>query len=338
MSNKHSDILATFTFLATFLVVMSHADDAICGQSLVISILGGSFSNAHVYNFFWLSGYFLGRHLEEHHWWQSAIVKRISTLVVPYCLWCMIFLVIHVVSGLPHATGWKGFDQLFGVMLGSEPECGVMWYIKTLCLFILVSPLFVWLLKKCRSLPSRIALMLGCIGVYVVLKVLGISDANYKVLANGGFRLLGFLFFCGGLWLSRLDLKRSWREPINAHPKLIAFSALFVWTMSAVWAHFHPLCYEVNIFVSSVCLFVIACAVKRLPAVLTRNAFFIYGSHMVMQRYLGLHAFPNWGNGAFPIFMYVGLTIGVTALAIGISEITRRVVPSFYAPLVGGRI
>lgn len=296
MGDKHNDVLATFTFLATFLVVTCHADDAMYGHPLAISILGGSFSDANVYNFFCLSGYFLGRHLEERHWWRSAILKRISTLLVPYCLWNVIYLAIHVVSGLPHATGWKGFDQLFGVMLGSTPECFVMWYVKTLCLFVIVSPLFVWILMKCRAFSSRIALMIGCTAVYALLKMFGISDMNYNALGNGGFKLLGFLFFCGGLWLSRVNLKRSWTASIDAHPKSIALAVFFVWTVSAVWTHFHPLCYEVNILLSSVCLFVIACAIKRLPDVLTRNAFFIYGSHMVMQRYLGLHVFTNWGG------------------------------------------
>lgn len=336
MSEKKSDVLTTFAFLATLLVVMCHTDDVLCSRPLAVEILGRTFSDANVHNFFCLSGYFLGRHIGELHWWRTAIAKRISTLVVPYVLWNLIYLAIHVVSGKPHATGMKGVDQLLGIMLGSLPECKPMWYIKTLCLFILVSPLFVWLLVKCRTLLSRAAFMAGGVAVYALLKSVGISGANDEALGLGGFNLLGLLFFLGGMCLSRCDLKGSWMEPVRSHSKSAVLAALLVWTASAVWTYFHPLCRELNILVSALCLFAIACAIRRLPAVLTRNSFFIYGSHMVMLGFLGRHVFQNWGGS--PVALYAGLTAGVTALAIVLGEITRRVIPSLYAPLVGGRL
>ena len=337
MAAKHNDVLTTFAFLATFLVVMCHTDDVLCSRPLAVEILGRTFSDANVYNFFCLSGYFLGRHMEERHWWRAAIAKRLQTLVVPYALWNLIYLAIHVVSGTAHATtGLKGVDQLFGIMPGSLPECRAMWYIKTLCLFVLVSPLFAWLLVKCRSLLSRAAFMAGGVAVYALLKSVGISDANYEALGLGGFNLLGLLFFLGGMCLSRCDLKESWTGPARSHPKSAVLAALLVWTASAVWAYFHPLCRELNVLVSASCLFVIACAIRSLPAVLTRNSFFIYGSHVVMLGFLGRHVFMNWGGS--PIVLYVGLAVGVTALAIVMSEITRRIMPSLYAPLVGGRL
>ena len=94
-SKNKSDILATFTFLATFLVVMCHADDVLAFRPTVAAILGGTFSDANVYNFFWLSGFFLGRHQNEQGWWRSALVKRVSTLIVPYVLWNAAYFVVY---------------------------------------------------------------------------------------------------------------------------------------------------------------------------------------------------------------------------------------------------
>ena len=86
MRRERIEFLSVASFLATVLVVMCHADDVMPVASLPISILGQSFSDSNVYNFFMLSGFFVGKHILEEKWWQAALVKRISTLLVPYFL------------------------------------------------------------------------------------------------------------------------------------------------------------------------------------------------------------------------------------------------------------
>ena len=340
MENKNkSDILATFTFLATFLVVMCHADDVLAFRPTVAAILGGTFSDANVYNFFWLSGFFLGRHLNETGWWRSAIVKRISTLVVPYVLWSVAYFVVYdILKGIPHATGLRGVNQLLGITLGATPQCFPMWYIKTLCLFVIAAPLFAWPLVKCRSRTSRVLLLLVPIAAYAGAKVFHCPNTPLRIWSFGGFRLLGFVFFCGGLWLSQVKIKESWREAVLSRPRLLAVATFGVWTLSAVWTHYHrAFFYEVNILVSSVCLFLIACSIRKIPAVFTRNAFFIYGSHIALLGFFGRHLLGGGGISDQNLLFFV-LTVVVTALGIAGGEILRRLVPTLYAPLVGGRV
>ena len=337
-----SDILATFTFLATFLVVMCHADDVLAFRPTVAAILGGTFSDANVYNFFWLSGFFLGRHLNETCWWRSAIVKRISTLVVPYVLWNVAYFVYDVLMEVPHKTGLRGVDRLFGITLGSMPQCFPLWYIKTLCLFVLAAPVFAWPLMKCRSRTARVLLLLVLIAAYPIAKVFHLPDTPLRIWSLSGFLLLGFVFFCGGLWLSQVKIKESWREAVLSCPRLLAVAAFVVWMLSAVWTHYHrAFFYEVNILLSSVCLFLISCSIRKTPAVFTRNAFFIYGSHIAL---LGLFGrYPNFvgrhlPGGSDQNLLFLMMTVIVTAIGIAGGEILRRVVPTLYAPLVGGRV
>lgn len=334
--SKHNDILATFAFLATLLVVMCHADDVMTPKTLPVAILGGTFSDANVYNFFWLSGYFLGRHLEEKHWWSAALFKRISTLLVPYVMWCVLYFVIRALAGTPdsidYPIGFEGIDKLFGI-LRSCPACFPMWYIKTLYLFIFAAPVFTWGLMRFRSTGARMRLMSGVVILYACAKYFGLTELRYFNI--GGFKLLGFVFFCGGLWLSQIRMKNSWLEAIRARAWCVAVGALGVWILSAVWAHYHGWWYEMNILISSACLFLIACIIRKSPLVLTRNSFFIYGSHLIMLSYLGRRL--AGGGIVASLALYALLTIGVTCVAIIGGEIMRRVVPTLYAPLVGGR-
>lgn len=301
MQKTKSDILSAFAFLATLLVVICHADDVLSFRPTFAAILGGTFSDANVYNFFWLSGFFLGRHLDESGWWRSAVVKRISTLVVPYALWSVLYFVMYdVLKGIPHKTGLRGVNQLFGITLGAAPQCFPMWYIKTLCLFVLASPLFVWPLMRWRSRFARAALLLAALGAYVAARVFCPSGTVLKFWSLGGFTLLGFLFFCGGLWLSQVRIRESWREAVLSRPWQVGLAAFAVWTLSAVWTHFHRAAFnEANILVSSVCLFLVACSVRKVPAVCTRNMFFVYGSHMALLGFFGRHLIGG-GGGLLP--------------------------------------
>ena len=284
MAEKKNDILTTFTFLATIVVVMCHVDDIFPHKTLPVAILGGTFTDANVHNFFCLSGFFLGKHITEKGWWHSALVKRISTLLVPYVLWSIFYLVASVLmKGTFRATGIRGLNQLFGLNFGSTPQCFPMWYIKTLYLFVFASPVFVWCLMKWRTRLARLTLLLASIDVYIAAKILFPSGTMFRFWSCGGFMLLGFLFFCGGLWLSQVKIKESWRETIYVHPKLVAFAALGAWSASAVLTHFfRAYLYELNILLSSVCLFLIACSIKKIPSLLSRNAFIIYGAHIGM--------------------------------------------------------
>lgn len=343
MKSKRNDALAAFAFLATVLVVMCHADDVLLfidasRTSPLVRFLGGTFSDANVYNFFCLSGYFLGRHAGESRWWRAALVKRVSTLLVPYVLWNVVYFVKNALSGNPHPSGLPGLDAVFGILPGSTPECFPMWYVKTLYCFVLASPLFAWPLLKCRTFAARAVLMGAVVAAYAGLRVLGFDGIGKEgAWGMGGFDLLGFVFFCGGLWLSREKIEDVGFA--TARPLLrwgVAVGALGVWLGTAVCADGHPMLHELNVLVSSVCLFLIACSVRKVPAVLVRNAFFVYGLHMLVLNGLGSRLPDALLDHS--VVAYVLLLAAATGLSAVCGEMTRRVLPTLYAPLVGGRV
>lgn len=339
MKAPHNESLTTFTFLATVLVVICHADVALPIRTELTTFFGCRFSNANVYNFFWLSGLFLGKHLGEARWWREALGKRLATIAVPYVLWNLVYFALRALTGKPAATGLAGFDALFGVTMGTTPACYPMWYLKTLYLFVVASPLFAWPLMACRTLGARVGLLAALVAAYVSARCAGLPDLPFWSWGHGGFDLFGFVLFCGGLWLAQARPDARVREWFARRPRgLVVAVALVAWTASAACAHVCPLLVvrELNIVVSSACLFAVACAIRRLPDVLTRNVFFVYALHTALLSVIGPRL-PA-AVAAHPLAAYALLVALVVALSVAAGEVTRRALPTLYAPLVGGRV
>ena len=332
MATPRNETLTVFSFLATINLLFAHMDDLVASRPLPVAILGTTFSDAALFSFCALSAYFLGRHVGEKGWLRAALAKRVPTLLVPYVLWCVISAAAHCLMGWHLPPGFRGLNHLFGLSLGQTPECFQMWYIKSLYLFMFASPLFVWPLLKFRSFAARVALMAAAVAAYFCAKHFGLTAM--KPFAHGGFELLAFLFFCGGLWLSQVKPSTAWiAAAASRRPVLLGVGALGAWLASSVWAYHHPACFEFNVLVGAISLLLIASAVKRLPSVLTRNMFFVFGSHIMLRDWLWKYL--DFGN---PLATYLLAIVVVLALGIVLGELLRRFVPSLYAPLVGGRV
>ena len=152
--------LSTLSFVAACLVVFIH------------SVLGGDpadwlglfeheikrYTDLAVPIFFFLSGFFLAGHLGEPGWWRREVGKRVGTLLVPYVAWSLIGAalawgldpLLWKLSG-QGGTGWawpKGYEwlNLFGINVWAErtPLVGVLWYVRSLFVLVLLSPVWAW--------------------------------------------------------------------------------------------------------------------------------------------------------------------------------------------------
>jgi len=202
---------ALMSFIAAILVVFIHAPHELPKGTVVhfiANFLGEGICNIAVPYFFVLSGYMIARHTHEKGWWGEQLGKRIRTLLVPFLIWCGILssaVVVQIVVAniLHHESLGRNLNLMFFVNAwGLNPLANPpapLWYLRTLLLFVLLSPLIVkMMMTRWRYLMSAGLFLLDIYFVSVVCE-------RYPVLSmffwftctfNGLFYFMaGFLLF-----------------------------------------------------------------------------------------------------------------------------------------------
>ena len=208
--HKRGDI-ARFSVLATLLVVICHTDDffPVEWKTSVVRWLGGTFSDANVSNFFFLSGFLLAVHYGEDRWWITAIRKRSRSLVIPYMAWNAILFAVFYLAG--HVHGECGIGRVFGLGFNRLPFNFVLWYVKTLVYFILLSPGFFFIASRTfLYVPAcAILLVVQCFGARFIPGFSGMLRYSFPIVGltvfiTGGYCRIHNLSFSSRL--SRLPL------------------------------------------------------------------------------------------------------------------------------------
>ena len=155
---ERSRQFANMSFVSALLIVALHslsADNAGMAARFAFGFLSGGLCSLAIPWFFLAAGFFLAGHVDELCWWPDAIKKRVRTLMVPFWLWSLIIYTFHIVIALLiHLTGYvyRGEDALSWLsisglvkLVGVTPagEMPTMWFMRTLFVFVLMSPLLV---------------------------------------------------------------------------------------------------------------------------------------------------------------------------------------------------
>ena len=172
--------------------------------------------------FFVVSGFFLARHINENGWWRKAVQGRVRTLLVPHLIWNLLWLLMPIALAVS-ANLWHGRSALSSITVPAWggmfdlPPLGPTWYIQTLFLFVLVSPLLVALLRRNAILVFVVSFLLYAL----FYRSAAIPFGTWKAIPNTPFALEGLAYFLIGLKLAidgkSLDV-----------PKKIGVSALVV--------------------------------------------------------------------------------------------------------------
>ena len=340
---------AKFSFLATLLVVMCHTDDVmpLKYKSSLVRFLGGSFSDANVCNFFFLSGFLLAKHFGEKRWWVNGLKKRISTLAIPYVVWCAICYAFLFFRNQIFPSAYDNcmepaslideVRRVFGIGFLTNP-CGfVLWYVKTLFYFILISPLvFPVLRRSFRTFCSIVSLIL-------ILRFVGYSF-RLEIMRYFGFcfHLLGFIaFICGG-WCALHNI--TFPERLKKSPLILP---LAIWISTAALFFFWGNCVKglyyiaapINIAVSVFCLLWICfCTSWTFPAFLVKCSFFVYAAHLQVLKVCSklLPPAPAHIHAISAIAFFV-LFVASVIICVGVAHCTHFISPRFAALLSGGR-
>lgn len=290
MTDKLSAKLALLSFLFTLVVVFIHSPHGgtdIIGQSLDI-VLPGAITNVAVPFFFFCSGFLLAGGVCQPDWWRTALKKRIKTLLIPYLIlnvvyWPIKFSVHTMAVKWAEANGqtmllsWETPFEIVGIPFFHGPAIGPLWYVRCLLLFVLVSPLFVFTIRRSRMFAGLT--FLGTVVVYFVweaIKMTPCFSERMREFAYYGFSLWGVMFFVAGLCV-----RIWWRGEFSRRVGVVSltlglFGCIFV---SCLGWHMPSRSYLLPCFmVIWGCLMLVPA--YRMPKWLAENNFALYACHV----------------------------------------------------------
>ena len=311
--NIDSAISAKFSnmgFVCVCLVVLMHVH---CPWE------GGGINRLAVPFFFAMSGYFLSRHVDERGWYGKELRKRIRTLLVPLFAWCILWALVTVplaivlnirarrviTSNL--LTGWGALRYL-ALDITNTPAMGPLWYVRCLFLFMVISPMIVWMIRKIGVLSLFVFGSLYCVHF---------GNGLMNRFLSFGFSLEGLFYFSAGLFLGMRHI------PLRISP-FVGVILLCVGLLVYLWGW----------IIASIPLMIAGLwglmLTKRMPKVLVANTFPVYLMHMFV-----LLAFGS-GKIASPVLV---ILVGVVAITISVvlAEALRIMMSRFAMSIFGGR-
>lgn len=170
-------------------------------------------------SFFVMAGFFLVGHVDEVGWYGRAVKTRIQSLLIPFYIWtifgvlfsCAIACGIRLV-GYSQYNGPIAFPEFTGewivINLGLNPfvQIGVLWFVRALFIFVLLSPCLLWVSRSC-------IMLLGCVILYAAFEVVQTTDLALNNFFNYFISLRGAVYFMVGM-----VVRRSFDNLKGAHP------------------------------------------------------------------------------------------------------------------------
>ena len=163
--------------------------------------------------FFVVSGFFFAVHNLNKSWngggYVKLLGKKVKSLLVPYVIWALIGTIISTSLTLLNnylmhralfartfmdANGvWRKINLLFGILSGGPIGNLALWYVRTLMLLFVLSPLFVLMSR----LGNKFLLISGLL-MAMALPGVSIPYVSIKLGSVG--------WFCAGMGVAQLSL------------------------------------------------------------------------------------------------------------------------------------
>lgn len=180
-------------------------------------IIRSVFASIAVPYFFVASGFFLSKHINENGWYIRESKKRVRTLLVPYLIWCAIWVVYNYVLGvMGDCVQGVAVDfsissfldwSTFGIDLFQAPSCFPLWFIRMLLILFAVSPICVWLVRKFDMAFLLLLVIINLTWLYFKTHLSG----SWQGFLYYGLSLEGLLYFTVGLSLRGNIRLPKWR-------------------------------------------------------------------------------------------------------------------------------
>lgn len=221
ISPELSAKLTVVSFISACFVVVLHAYEKslAAGTGLtawIVTFVGWTLPTFAVPIFFVISGYLLGVKSENGTkvgWYAHALRKRAKTLLVPYLIWCTVYVLTVVPFAMlgNHLAGrslvqnthlhepvlsWWNLLCIYGADMSGFPANGVLWYVRNLMLLVLIAPPLFRLMSN-RWAGGGVLFASG-----MLFFLHDWMPASCWQFFETGFSLRGFFYFVLGLHLA----------------------------------------------------------------------------------------------------------------------------------------
>lgn len=336
MTKYLSDKITVLYTLLIIMVVYIHSYYLEAEQyevtEFIQKFMGNSFGIANCL-FFSISGYLFARTVQSlKDVWEKQ-KKRFRTLMVPYILWNLIFVLWYVIlEVLPGLDRWvnsasvieRFTTQSIGQILYYlfiEPAAFQLWFLRDLLVMVAFTPLWWWLAQKGKWIAIALALASVFVYPWLVYYWLGIIIAvhrwNIEHYPHSPIATAAcIIIYFGVSWMHTTGLHVSgW---INALSNLAGLYALW---------HLYDLLVKGH-----------AIAHKGIWKYLCGYSFFIYCFHEPAFNIIKKLPVAILGNSpaVLTLFYLVNPWIMVV-VAVLVAQLLQKVVPGLYKILTGGR-
>lgn len=339
--------------LCAFMVVMIHCQFLITGKlsAWIKYGLNYGFCRIAVPFFFVISGYFLAKHMNELNWWRKGVQKRFRGLVLPYLISVLSFMLLSYAANFMMANAVADAPTLrlslktilidMGVHPGTPPLLVAMWYVRALCVIILLSPLLCRIIFKTRRIIALAVLVVMAVVCFCLRPYSDCGNSLLYYVLNYGLSLEGLLYFSIGIFL--------FAHPVALPSRKVGLLCLvlgvgcFVWrgvlliNMGMGWRS----C-QVGFFAIPLTILGLYCVLPKLslPSALKTASFPVYVFHLFFLSAIG-GRISRGGGGWFepdPSLAHWLLRVVVAfVLSITLTWIGRKMFPRAMGVLLGGR-
>ncbi|MBQ7765934.1 MAG: acyltransferase [Lachnospiraceae bacterium] len=177
IKNETSSKISLLSLFFTCIIVLYHSD-----LRYMYPFMSELTSIAISY-FFYISAFFFYKDISNDNY-KIRLKKRCFTLLLPYLLWNVIYLLLHI----------KNYEFTLHNLIYNftiQPLCTPSWYLPTLFLFFLPAPLFYWCFK--RKISTVILFAVSCIIAY--LGYLHFQLQLYEIPYIGGYIIRMFQYY-----------------------------------------------------------------------------------------------------------------------------------------------
>ena len=346
--------------------------DPLCWQSIYdfVRIAGSNvITHCAVPTFFMISGFLFFYKVQEWNFsvYKVKLKKRFWSLLVPYLLWIMLFI-LHteifklggvLLHGKPLSGMWKyvtdngGLNMLWDSTLWggyyvdvlgrpapmTSPVLVPLWFVRDLMVVVVFSPLIHWLIEKFS---------------FISVLFFGVCYMCRIFIPIHGFSATCFFFFSLGAYFS---IRGKNMVLILSQYRYPAYIIAFLSMVILVWfngrkgdemspqpqcIHFMYYIYVVSAVISSVS---IACKLLKSSRVgvnywMAKATFFIFLSHAFVLGYVSRFTHHFIPTDCYPVLTieYLLRPIITTIICLAIYWILERYVPRVLAVLTGGRL